>query len=107
VEHWIDGGATSVENLVLLCRRHHRAVHEGGFDVIRHPDGTVMFLRPNGTVFEAAPALPGAQCRRERPADDIPVWDGTRFDLVYAIDVLYRPVPARNALGSPAVAFDG
>jgi hypothetical protein len=89
VEHWIDGGATSVENLVLLCRRHHRAVHEGGFDVIRHPDDTVTFLRPNGTVLEAAPALPAAQCGRDRPVDDIPVWDGTPFDVVYAIDVLY------------------
>jgi len=67
----MDGGDTSVKNLVLLCRRHHRAVHEGGFDVIRHPDGTVTFLRPNGTVLEAAPALPGAQCGRDRPVDDI------------------------------------
>ncbi len=90
VEHWIDGGDTSVKNLVLLCRRHHRAVHEGGFDVIRHPGGTVTFLRPNGAVLEAAPALPAAQRGHDRPVDDIPVWDGARFDLVYAIDVLYR-----------------
>jgi hypothetical protein len=54
-------------------------------------DGTMMFLRPNGTVLEAAPALAGAQCERDRPVDDIPVWDGARFDLVYAIDVLYSP----------------
>ena len=61
VEHWIDGGATSLDNLVLLCRRHHRAVHEGGFDLIRHDDGAVTFLRPNGTVLEAAPTLPAVQ----------------------------------------------
>lgn len=30
VEHWVNGGPTSLDNLVLLCRRHHRAVHEGG-----------------------------------------------------------------------------
>jgi hypothetical protein len=29
VRHWADGGGTSLDNLVLLCRHHHRAVHEG------------------------------------------------------------------------------
>ena len=69
VEHWIDGGATSLDNLVLLCRRHHRAVHEGGFELIRHADGQVTFLRPNGTILEAAPAPPrrhSARGQRER-----------------------------------------
>ena len=29
LQHWADGGTTSLDNLVLLCRRHHRAAHEG------------------------------------------------------------------------------
>ncbi|MDJ0791405.1 MAG: DUF222 domain-containing protein [Acidimicrobiia bacterium] len=29
IHHWADGGPTSLENLTLLCRRHHTAVHEG------------------------------------------------------------------------------
>jgi Domain of unknown function (DUF222)/HNH endonuclease len=29
IEHWADGGPTSLSNLTLLCRRHHTAVHEG------------------------------------------------------------------------------
>jgi hypothetical protein len=32
VVHWANGGSTAVDNLLLLCRRHHRKVHErGGF----------------------------------------------------------------------------
>src|SRR4029078_4549004 len=28
---WLEGGATDLDNLVLLCRRHHVLVHEGGW----------------------------------------------------------------------------
>ena len=94
VEHWVDGGATSLDNLVLLCRRHHRAVHEGGFEVRQRDDGTTTFLRANGQVLEQAPALPALCARLDEDAwqpDDIPVWDGTPLHLAYAIDVLYVP----------------
>ena len=42
--HWADGGETSLDNLVLLCRHHHRLVHEGGFDCRRSKDGEIYFL---------------------------------------------------------------
>ena len=31
--HWSDGGPTELENLVSLCRPHHRAVHEQGWRI--------------------------------------------------------------------------
>jgi hypothetical protein len=37
--HWLDGGPTDLDNLALLCRAHHRAVHEGGWQLTRGPDG--------------------------------------------------------------------
>jgi hypothetical protein len=35
LRHWLHGGATDLGNLVLLCRAHHRAVHEGGHHLHR------------------------------------------------------------------------
>jgi hypothetical protein len=36
---WIDGGPTNLDNLALLCRRHHRSVHEGRWQLTRTPGG--------------------------------------------------------------------
>jgi hypothetical protein len=38
LRHWVHGGPTDLGNLVLLCRAHHRAVHEGGQRLHLHPD---------------------------------------------------------------------
>jgi hypothetical protein len=58
VEPWADGGATSLSNILLLCRHHHRAVHEEGFSVDLAPNGEARFYRPDGRPFPQAPALP-------------------------------------------------
>ena len=36
IHHWADGGETSMDNLMLLCREHHRLLHEGGYEVVRN-----------------------------------------------------------------------
>jgi len=58
IRHWADGGDTSIDNLVLLCRQHHRRVHEGGFGVERAADGHIRFSRPDGRFIEEHPQLP-------------------------------------------------
>jgi hypothetical protein len=44
--HWLDGGPTDLPNLALLCRAHHRAVHEGGWRLQRDPDGRFAATPP-------------------------------------------------------------
>jgi len=44
---WLDGGATDLPNLALLCRAHHRAVHEGGWRLQRDPDGRFIAVPPH------------------------------------------------------------
>ena len=46
--HWLFGGKTELENLALLCERHHAKVHHG-YRVERQPDGTWRTWRPDGS----------------------------------------------------------
>jgi hypothetical protein len=62
VQHWADGGATSLDNLLVLCTTHHTLVHEGGFSIARHPDGRFYFVRPDGRPVEA-PLVASAETR--------------------------------------------
>ncbi len=47
--HWVHGGPTDLDNLVLLCVYHHHQVHEGGYRISRSPDGQLSFAHPDGT----------------------------------------------------------
>jgi hypothetical protein len=58
VVHWADGGDTSLRNLLLLCARHHRAVHEDGFRVCTDAEAKAVFFSPSGSVVASAPPLP-------------------------------------------------
>jgi uncharacterized protein DUF222/HNH endonuclease len=51
VVHWSDGGRTALSNVTLLCRPHHRLVHEGAFRV-ENADAGPLFRRPDGTPLQ-------------------------------------------------------
>ena len=48
VEHWSNGGETSLDNLMLLCTKHHTLVHEGGFRIQKNFQDQWRFFRPDG-----------------------------------------------------------
>ncbi len=113
IHHWVNGGPTRLDNLALLCRRHHRAVHEEGYRVERGADGTLRFSRPDGRPIPEvprAPAVPGdptdalvATHRARGLAIDArtgcPSWLGERLDLAWAIGVLHPAAqPAASQL---------
>jgi hypothetical protein len=51
---WGDGGPTVLDNLVLLCRFHHRVVHEDGFSIVAS-GSEFKFLSPDGWEIPAVP----------------------------------------------------
>jgi Domain of unknown function (DUF222)/HNH endonuclease len=103
IRHWAQGGPTTLSNLAMLCRRHHRAVHEEGFQVEREPGGELRFRRPDGEVVPEVPTIPKvpddpatvlrAQNRAEglvpHARTAMPLWQGERLNVGYAIDVLH------------------
>ncbi len=53
--HWARGGATDLDNLVLLCHAHHRLIHEGGWRTSGHPGRDLRFHDPGGRPLRTAP----------------------------------------------------
>jgi len=110
VRHWAQGGPTTLGNLVLLCRRHHHAVHDEGYRVFRGPDGALDFRRPDGRPLPEVPptdpvpadpihtlhAQHAAQGLRLHARTACPGWLGERLDLGWALNVLHP-----RAVGPP------
>ncbi len=103
LRHWAEGGPTTLSNLALLCRRHHRAVHEEGYKVYRGLDGALRFRRPDGRPLPEVPpaaevpADPVGALQRRHDAQGLRLnartacagWLGERLDVGWAIDVLH------------------
>lgn len=104
IQHWANGGETSLENLALLCRRHHRLIHEGGF-VLLKVDSKLEFCSPNGKIIPASadnaasPRYRGNvfQLYSDNAPHDInkrtltPSWQGETLDLHYVVSLIPEP----------------
>ena len=103
IRHWAHGGPTTLSNLALLCRRHHRAVHEEGYQLDRQPNGELRFRRPDGRPLPEVPPPrevrgdPVKILRAQHDAEGLvlnartttPGWLGERLNVGWAIDVLH------------------
>lgn len=102
VQHWSRGGATDLDNLLLLCRFHHMACHEGNITIsMAAPSSTrhgPRFITADG--IELLPrwdpdAHPGWKrddhlLRTHLTADNVrPLWAGERFSLADTVTVLF------------------
>jgi hypothetical protein len=96
--HWLYGGRTDIDNLILICSYHHMAIHDHGYR-IRRLAGRWEFLRPDGTPVPAvAVPLTGntesliemhtrARLRIDRTTLT-PNWYGERLDPEPILDAL-------------------
>lgn len=104
VHHWANGGVTSLDNLVLLCRHHHRLVHEQGFGCERTADGGIRFTNPIGYEIGRTgnpPPLPAhadpQQWLRAELDGDLEIgprtgvsrWQGEPIDWPLAVGLLF------------------
>ena len=110
IRHWAHGGPTKLSNLTMLCRRHHRAVHEEGFQVERQADGELCFRRSDERLLLDVPepaavsANPVDSLRAQNDEGALhidartamPGWQGERLDVGWAISVLHP-----RAIASP------
>jgi len=60
IVHWADGGDTTLDNLTLLCRRHHRFLHEYGYQLER-VGRELRFTRPDGQHIPDVTRLPACE----------------------------------------------
>ncbi|WLP92133.1 HNH endonuclease signature motif containing protein [Gordonia sp. NB41Y] len=99
---WALGGRTDLDNLILLCSEHHRALHRGEFGIEALGMQQFVFRAPDGTEMSATPpptaAPPGWRPNPRISADAVsPRGGGRRLDLVHATDVIYANWALRAA----------
>jgi hypothetical protein len=88
---WSDGGRTDLANLVLLCSKHHRLLHNAGYVLSLDAERNLTVTSADGTVLPHRPGLPSASAEALPPADPSTLnraYTGDRFDLGYVVNTM-------------------
>lgn len=93
---WLVGGPTDLDNLIILCERHHVALHEHVYRIRKLGNGRFRFETPDGVDLENAITAPTpgdmpsleAEHPAIEPAAATTKWDGQRMQRDYAISVI-------------------
>jgi hypothetical protein len=103
IQYWSNGGRTDLDNLISLCRYHHRLMHERGYSIAASSGGGFGFYQPDGTALPPSPALPEPDGTIENthdaditPGTIVPPWFGERLNLDYAIAVCFANAENRK-----------
>jgi len=115
VHHWANGGETKLDNLVTLCRFHHRLVHEGGVTIERLDDGAWRFVKANGESFVSTAHNHTKPMQgdwetvvKDHEEHDVHIdphtartrWRGESMDYGIAVDVLLAKERRANGAGA-------
>ncbi|MFC4337639.1 HNH endonuclease signature motif containing protein [Salininema proteolyticum] len=101
IEHWVDGGPTSPENLVLACRHHHGRFHTGEWSIAKHGPGRFTITHVSGRVLRADTLVEPIRRRGNRRAFDNSVTADETFEKYDALPIdllpqerapMYRPM---------------
>lgn len=92
VRAWSHGGATDLDNLILLCGDCHRRLHEGTFSIRALGEQLFEFRSRDGQPIPDAPTMAGEAAgvhdHHVPPESLVPDWDGEALHLGYAVSVL-------------------
>ncbi len=92
VEHWVHGGSTSLDNLVLLCSFHHRLLHRGGFEISVAANGAARFFTAGDRDVAFVPDTPPWQSAPPAAVVDPDInlcgWDGEPVDYHETVDAM-------------------
>jgi len=97
IKHWAQGGETSMENLVTLCRFHHRLLHKGAYRLARDESGDLVFSNSRNEMISQSfyPQFPSdlhADACLDPKIDEHRVkskWQGDSMDIQQSLQCLF------------------